>query len=179
MNKYHFNPFTDQEDEKLRFYVESCGDNCWAKVAALLGGRTPRECRERWAQHLSNYDETVPWSLQEDKLLLELHNQYGDNFRKMTHTISWRTMNELKIRYEFLSPKGLNAIQGKQKNKYSKKMGKTKDKEKEPEIKLDPLLQLPWGDGPPVEMKNTKTQNLGDLLWFCNDDNTSQNPIRS
>lgn len=70
--------FTKKEDDLLRDAVEKFGEN-WAAVAALVPGRTPRQCRERWKHYLSP-EPPVSWDDTMDEWLLRLVGEYGSKY---------------------------------------------------------------------------------------------------
>ena len=49
-----------------------------ALVAQQLPGRTGKQCRERWHNHLDFDIRKDAWSLEEDRKLLELQRKYGN-----------------------------------------------------------------------------------------------------
>lgn len=65
------------EDETVRRLVSLHGLRAWSLIAEYLPGRTGKQCRERWHNHL---DESVckeAWSITEERMLLELQSFYG------------------------------------------------------------------------------------------------------
>ncbi len=42
-----------EEDAQLLSLVERFGASCWSQIAAHLGGRIGKQCRERWHNHLA------------------------------------------------------------------------------------------------------------------------------
>lgn len=60
-----------QEDRILKALVEERNLNKWALIARIMGeefgipGRTGKQCRERYHNHLDNRIKHSPWSRQE------------------------------------------------------------------------------------------------------------------
>ena len=54
-----------------KYYVN--GTRAWTTVAQALPGRTGKQCRERWHNHLDNDIRKDAWSNEEDCKLLQLH----------------------------------------------------------------------------------------------------------
>lgn len=168
MNCAKSRSFTAEEDSRLRSLVERHGANGWALIASMMGGRTPKECRERFSLHLSNYDESVPWSHEEETLLISLLEQYGKNWAKMAHTMAWRSKDEIKAHYYYLEGTTLDSrmndlyILPQQKNKKTTK--KAKGNILRQEVKIDPLLQLPWIKDPPTQILSDLSDNLCNFL---------------
>ena len=75
------NPFTPDEDSRLRELVGQFGENNWESVAAAMGNRNVRQCRERWFCFVSNVVRKGEWSTEEDAILLEKYRQYGSKWK--------------------------------------------------------------------------------------------------
>lgn len=63
--------WTEEEDEILRITVPQCGGKNWKKVAESVKGRTPIQCLHRWTKILQPGLIKGPWSVSEDKKLIE------------------------------------------------------------------------------------------------------------
>ena len=94
--------FTPEEDLKLINIVSS---NCcfsWSQVALLMQTRNARQCRERWNNYLNPYLRNDPWSPEEDALLMQKHDEYGTQWRKISKFFNNRSDNALRNRYNLL-----------------------------------------------------------------------------
>lgn len=69
--------FSAEEDRLLRELVAALGTQSWKEVAARMGGRSSRQCRERYKNYLSDSARNGPWSAEEEALLEEKYNKYG------------------------------------------------------------------------------------------------------
>lgn len=69
--------FTKEEDQKLKQIVAELGENAWPKVAARMGNRTSRQCRERYKNYLADSAKNEPWTPEEEELLEAKFNKYG------------------------------------------------------------------------------------------------------
>jgi hypothetical protein len=49
------------------------GEKDWNKIAGVVEGRTSRQCRERFKNHLKEGIKKGPWSPEEDSLILKVH----------------------------------------------------------------------------------------------------------
>jgi len=87
-------PWTKEEDENLRTLVleqQQVSDAIkWSVVALQLRGRSSKQCRERWANHVNPPIPAAelnrgPWSKDEDALLKSL----VDHQQKISDTIKW------------------------------------------------------------------------------------------
>jgi hypothetical protein len=63
--------WTEEEDEILRLMVPQCGGKNWKKIAECVKGRTPIQCLHRWTKILQPGLIKGPWSVAEDKKLIE------------------------------------------------------------------------------------------------------------
>lgn len=57
------------------------GTGTWSLLALALPARTGKQCRDRWKNHLDpNINKLNPWTLEEDKLLANLHKQFKNRW---------------------------------------------------------------------------------------------------
>ena len=69
--------WTTDEDALVRQCVEIHGTRSWTLVAQHLTGRSGKQCRKRWHNHLDLDIRKDAWSLEEDRKLLELQRIIG------------------------------------------------------------------------------------------------------
>ena len=67
--------WTPTEDEMLKQLVASHGAKHWGDICTKLKGRTGKQCRERWHNHLDPNIRKDPWTKEEDDLLMQAHQQ--------------------------------------------------------------------------------------------------------
>jgi hypothetical protein len=96
------------EDEKLRQLIAKedkiakmeHGDVRWTNVAkALGGGRTSKQCRERFANHLRSNLVKGNWSASEDQLLFQLQSIHGNSWATIRKHMPHRAENDIKNRW--------------------------------------------------------------------------------
>eukprot|EP00299_Pterocystis_sp_00344_P008917 c3576_g1_i2.p1 GENE.c3576_g1_i2~~c3576_g1_i2.p1 ORF type:complete len:194 (+),score=30.27 c3576_g1_i2:51-632(+) len=92
-------PWTEEEDQKLFTAVSDGGPKKWTGVALSLPGRTGKQCRERWVNHLDPAVRKQPFTLEEDALIIQLVNQLGTRWSKIAKSLPGRTDNAIKNRY--------------------------------------------------------------------------------
>lgn len=91
--------WTAEEDRTILRFVEENGVRDWSKLALLLNGRTGKQCRERFKNHLDPSVSHDPWTPEEDRKLIELHSQYGNAWTKMATFFEGRSDNCIKNRW--------------------------------------------------------------------------------
>lgn len=91
--------WTGQEDQTILRFVEAHGKKSWTKLAELLPGRIGKQCRERWINHLDPDINHGPFTLDEDKRIIELHQIYGNKWAKIAAYMPNRTCNAIKNRW--------------------------------------------------------------------------------
>ena len=103
--------WTREEDEIIINYVKQNGDKSWAKLALQLRGRTGKQCRERFKNHLDPNVAKNSWTEEEDQKLIDLHNKLGNAWTKIASFFEGRTDNCIKNRWNSTLKKRLERIQ--------------------------------------------------------------------
>lgn len=78
--------WTEEEDERLRKSVAGYGSS-WIQVATAIPGRTNDQCRERWMEYVNKSSAKAIWTPEEDKLLLDLVKERGNQWKSICLTI--------------------------------------------------------------------------------------------
>ncbi|KAH0791364.1 Myb-like DNA-binding domain containing protein [Histomonas meleagridis] len=100
-----------EEDEIILNFVQKNGVKDWAKLALLLNGRTGKQCRERFKNHLDSSVKRTPWTQEEDERLIECHNKLGNQWTKITRFFPGRTDNCIKNRWNSTLRKRIERMQ--------------------------------------------------------------------
>jgi hypothetical protein len=103
--------WTREEDEAIRAFVDQNGTKDWAKLASSLPGRTGKQCRERFKNHLDPSLHRNPWSESDDQKLIDLHHQFGNQWTRIASFFDGRTDNCIKNRWNSTLKKRLHRIQ--------------------------------------------------------------------
>ncbi|VFQ98246.1 unnamed protein product [Cuscuta campestris] len=72
------------------------GDRKWSMIARKMVGRAGKQCRERWRNHLRPDIKKTSWSEDEERLLVELHEQLGNRWSEIARQIPGRSENAIK-----------------------------------------------------------------------------------
>ncbi|KAH0709909.1 hypothetical protein KY290_011264 [Solanum tuberosum] len=90
-------PWTTTEDAILMEYVKKHGEGNWNAVQRNSGlMRCGKSCRLRWANHLRPHLKKGAFSLEEERLIVELHAKLGNKWARMAAQLPGRTDNEIK-----------------------------------------------------------------------------------
>ncbi|KAL5796995.1 hypothetical protein ACOSQ2_001815 [Xanthoceras sorbifolium] len=85
-----------REDRLLRRLVSDHGTTKWSLIAKLLGGRVGKQCRERWYNHLKPELRKSPWSVHEDRMLIQSHKKFGNRWAEIARMLPGRSENTIK-----------------------------------------------------------------------------------
>jgi hypothetical protein len=91
--------WTRAEDQTIVEYVRHHDAKSWTKLAAKLPGRTGKQIRERWVNHLDPDLTHAAFSVEEDRRIIELHQTYGNRWVKIASFLPTRSCNAIKNRW--------------------------------------------------------------------------------
>jgi hypothetical protein len=88
--------FTAQEDSRLLAVVSQGYCRAWSEVALQMGGRNPRQCRERWNNYVNPAIITTPWTDAEDRMLDAKFAELGPRWQIIARFFPERSKNQVK-----------------------------------------------------------------------------------
>ncbi|KAL3615644.1 Transcription factor myb17 [Castilleja foliolosa] len=90
-------PWTPEEDEKLVGFINKNGHSSWRSLPKLAGLlRCGKSCRLRWTNYLRPDIKRGPFSIDEEKLVIQLHAILGNRWAAIASQLPGRTDNEIK-----------------------------------------------------------------------------------
>jgi hypothetical protein len=103
LSGYGCRNFERHEDELLIELVKKHGTDSWSTVAAALGNRTARQCRNRYTLFLAPGLNNAPWTPEEDDLLKQQYELIGPKWSLLRQFFPGRTDLNIKNRFVFLT----------------------------------------------------------------------------
>lgn len=92
-------PWREEEDGKLRLWVQSYGPRDWAKCAVEITGRNGKQCRERWSNALDPALTRGQWTEAEDSTIFDLYCREGPRWSSIAAHLPGRSENAIKNRF--------------------------------------------------------------------------------
>ncbi|KAK8456736.1 hypothetical protein SEVIR_3G062901v4 [Setaria viridis] len=90
-------PWTEEEDAQLVRFVRLFGERRWDFLAKVSGlRRTGKSCRLRWVNYLHPGLRRGRITADEERLIVQLHAQWGTRWSRIARSLPGRTDNEIK-----------------------------------------------------------------------------------
>ena len=76
--------WSPQEDNAIRELVTRYGTRSWSSIAEHIvsdfdiKGRTGKQCRERWHNHLDPHINKEAWTVEEERIMADAHRTLGE-----------------------------------------------------------------------------------------------------
>jgi len=94
-------PWQEHEDRIIK-ECQANGTTKWADISRVIPGRTGKQCRERWNNHLNPDLRKGVFDEEEDLQLMRLHNKLGNKWSAISKLMPTRSENCLKNRWNSL-----------------------------------------------------------------------------
>ncbi|XP_024994924.1 transcription factor MYB8-like [Cynara cardunculus var. scolymus] len=92
--------WSDDEDNKLRAYINIYGHWNWALLTKFAGvSRSGKSCRLRWVNYLRPNIKHGNFTEAEDNIIMDLHNKLGNKWSAIATNLPGRSDNEIKNRW--------------------------------------------------------------------------------
>jgi len=85
-----------EEDTQLVKLIKKYGTKNWRVVASHLKERTPKQCRERWINHLDPEIVKGKLTAEEWNLVMESQEEIGNRWSEIAKLLPGRTPNQIK-----------------------------------------------------------------------------------
>ncbi|KAF9597206.1 hypothetical protein IFM89_016347 [Coptis chinensis] len=90
-------PWLEEEDERLTTFVTSMGDRRWDSIARVSElRRSGKSCRLRWLNYLRPDLKHGQMSAEEECIIVQLQERWGNKWSKIAGRLPGRTDNEIK-----------------------------------------------------------------------------------
>jgi hypothetical protein len=90
------NKFTPEEDRRLSEAIGQFGLFDWDSVAERMPGRSSRQCRDRWNYYLNPDISNLPWTEEEERLLIEKYEKHGPRWAMIAKFFDGRSDTNVK-----------------------------------------------------------------------------------
>jgi hypothetical protein len=98
--------WSPDEDQILLGLIQEHGAHRWNELAESIPGRTGKQCRERWLSKLSPDFTAVPWTREEDDILIRCQETHGNQWAKFRSQLPNRSLVQIKNRWVSLTRRG-------------------------------------------------------------------------
>lgn len=99
MPLYRTGRWSQYEDDRLAYLTHTQGTRNWVLISSELGARSPKQCRERYQQHLKPGLRHHPFSPEEGAFIERMVREIGKRWSKIATFLEGRSDNAIKNWY--------------------------------------------------------------------------------
>lgn len=105
---HHCMMWRQEEDILLLAAIHKYGLGDWKSIAYFVGGgRSRSQCSQRWGRAMDPKIAKAPWTEQEDKILLDMVNEYGEHsWANISRKMGNRSDVQCRYRFFLLTKRG-------------------------------------------------------------------------
>lgn len=104
--KYTKKPWCPRDDAILMDTIDEIGRVNWNVIASRLPGRTGKQCRERYNNHLLGDIVKGHWTEEEEAIVISSHSRLGNQWANIARLLPGRSCNDVKNRCKSLQKRG-------------------------------------------------------------------------
>lgn len=91
--------FGPQDDKRLEQIIREEVFSGWKSVAKSMPGFTAKQLRDRWHNYISPKNSLEPWSLEEDRIIVQKVKEFGTKWSQISSYLQGRSDNCIKNRW--------------------------------------------------------------------------------
>lgn len=96
--KYPVVKFSPEEDKELRRLIVEEKLKNWVTIASRMPGRNVHQCHDRWKNVLSKRRNSVVWTNEEDRVLIQKYKLLGRRWNKIQIYLPGHSVSQIKSR---------------------------------------------------------------------------------